>query len=133
MITRRHGFTMRFTADIAFSLSLRQHQLETVISKHNVQAHIAIIVKRGKIIASATNSIGSRSRGCGYAEKTIHAERAAIKKLGNFRELDGACMVVIRIMKGTKELGYSEPCHGCKQHLEKCMKEYGLRRVYYSA
>jgi len=91
-----------------------------------------MVVKRGKIVEMATNSIGSRSRGCGYDDRSIHAERAVLKKLGDYTKLAGAILVVIRISRGTNELVASEPCEHCRPHMEKCVKEYGLRRVYYS-
>ncbi len=108
------------------------YEIDSLVKRHNTQIHIAMIVKRGRVIQVANNSIGTRSRGCGYDHYSIHAERAVIKKLGNLRELDGAFMMVIRIAKGTRQVVNSEPCHTCKCHLEKCIKEYGLRCVYYS-
>lgn len=108
------------------------YEIDSLVRRHNTQIHIALIVKRGKVIQSAFNSIGTRSKGCGYDHYSIHAERAVIKKLGNLRELDGAFLMVVRIAKGTREVVNSEPCHTCKCHLEKCIKEYGLRCVYYS-
>ena len=100
--------------------------------KHRTQAHIAVLMKRGKILEIASNSLGSRSRGSGYDTRTIHAERAVIKKVGDISKLYGAILVVIRVSKGTKEVVNSEPCHSCKCHLEKCMREHGLKYVYYS-
>jgi hypothetical protein len=97
--------------------------------KHN---HIAVIIKRGKILCLASNGLGTRSRGCGYDTRTIHAERAVVKKLGDYSKLNGAIMIVIKISKYMNEIGYSEPCHSCKCHLEKCIREYGLKRIYYS-
>ena len=94
--------------------------------------HIAMILKRGKMIEMATNTVGSRARGCGYDDRSIHAERAVLKKLGDYTKLAGAILVVIRISRGTNELVASEPCEHCRPHMEKCVKEYGLRRVYYS-
>jgi hypothetical protein len=123
---------MRLNADTAYNMVTQLISIDTVWAKHNTQAHIAILMKRGKIIEIASNSIGSRSKGCGYQERTIHAERAVIKKLGDMSKLNGATLIVIRIMRGTKEVGNSEPCHSCKCHLEKCMKEHGLRQVFYS-
>lgn len=123
---------MGITKDYAFNLTEGRLSFESVWAKHKSQAHIAVIVKRGKVISIASNSIGSRSRGCGYQERTIHAERAALKKVGDFRQLNGAILIVLRLTKGNKEIGNSEPCHSCKCHLEKCMREYGLRSVYYS-
>jgi len=108
------------------------YEIDSLIKRHNTQVHIALIVKRGKVIQSAINSVGSRSKGCGYDAYTIHAERAVIKKVGDLRQLEGAFLMVIRIAKGSKQVVNSEPCHPCKCHLEKCIREYGLKCVYYS-
>ena len=124
---------MKLNARNTFDLVNRLVSVEAIWNKHKTQAHVAVLLKRGKILEIASNAIGSRSRGCGYETRTIHAERAVIKKVGDMQKLNGAVLVVIRIMKGTGEVGNSEPCHSCKCHLEKCMKEYGLRNVYYSA
>jgi hypothetical protein len=94
--------------------------------------HVAMVMKRGKVMEMATNAIGSRSRGCGYDHRSIHAERAVLKKIGDYNKLCGAILIVIRISRGTNELVDSEPCQHCRPHMEKCVKEYGLRRVYYS-
>lgn len=123
---------MKLNKDTAFNLINSLISVEAVWAKHKTQAHIAVIVKRGKILEVASNSIGSRSKGCGYQERTIHAERAVIKKVGDMTKLNGATLIVIRIMRGTKEVGNSEPCHSCRCHLEKCMREHGLRQVFYS-
>jgi len=126
---------MRLSKDKALELI----QLYTPLSvdslslRHRTQIHIALLMKRGKIIEVATNSIGSRSKGSGYDTRTIHAERAVLKKVGDTSKLDGAIMIVIRIKKNTKEVAGSEPCHSCRCHLQKCMKEHGLKTVYYSA
>ena len=101
--------------------------------KHRLtKIHVALIIKRGKVLEIAGNMVGSRSKGCGYDHWTIHAERAVLKKVGDVTKLEGATMVVVRIAKGTGELANSEPCHTCRCHLEKCIKEYGLKCVYYS-
>ena len=106
--------------------------VESMLLRTKTQLHIAIVMKRGKVMAIASNQVGSRSLGAGYHAHTIHAERAVLKKVGDTSRLDGAIMIVIRISKGLKEVVDSEPCHSCKCHLEKCMKEHGLRQVYYS-
>jgi len=93
--------------------------------------HVAFIIKRGKVLGVATNQLGSRTRGCGYDERTIHAERAVIKHVGHTK-LMGATLIVIRMSRGTEQLINSEPCHGCRCHVEKCIKKYGLKRLYYS-
>ena len=94
--------------------------------------HVAMVLKRGKLIDMATNWIGSRTSGCGYDNLSIHAERAVIKKIGDHTKLNGAILIVFRISRGKKEMVDSTPCKGCQPHLEKCVKEYGLRRVYHS-
>ena len=94
--------------------------------------HMAVIVKRGKVIEVATNSVGSRSRGSGYSDRTIHAERAVVKKLGDITKLKGATMYVWRIGFAGFYPMSSEPCNECQVFLNKCMKQYGLRAVYYT-
>lgn len=98
---------------------------------HNTSFHYAQLIKRNKVIAVARNSIGSRSRGCGWSDRTIHAERAVVKRLGDVSQLRGCTMVVMRLNK-QDDLVNSEPCSECKVFLFKCMNEYGLRKVVYS-
>ena len=93
--------------------------------------HYATIIRRNKVLASAKNTFGSRKLGCGYSKFTIHAERAVVKSLGDVSLLRGATLIVVRYNK-RGEMRNSEPCHDCKLFLEKCIKEYGLRRVIYS-
>lgn len=100
--------------------------------------HIAMIIGRGgRVIAAATNREGNRSCGCGHSDYSIHAERAVLKKVGDLTKLRGATMVVVRLLgiKTTNyspRLGSSEPCYECQTALKKCIREYGLRAVYYS-
>jgi hypothetical protein len=98
---------------------------------HRTELHHATIISRNKVIASAYNRVGSRSRGCGYSDITIHAERAAIKRLGDLSKLKGATLFVVRYDKDG-DLKGSKPCHDCQIFLEKCMRDYGLRKVIYS-
>jgi hypothetical protein len=94
--------------------------------------HIAYVYGRGgMLLAMATNRVGSRSRGAGFSRYTIHAERAALKAVGDHTLLRGATMVVVRVSQQGL-LQNSEPCHECKCHLTKAMNKYGLKRVYYS-
>ena len=93
--------------------------------------HHATIIKRNKVLASAMNKIGSRSMGCGYSDWTIHAERAVVKRLGDISQLRGATLYVCRFNK-EGELRDSKPCHECQVFLEKCIREYGLRKVVYT-
>ena len=94
--------------------------------------HLAAIYDgRRRPIAEARNRVGTRSKGCGYDDYTIHAERAVVKSLGDISLLRGCVLVVIRVNKQGEILG-SKPCADCKHFLEKCMKKYGLRKVVYS-
>ena len=100
--------------------------------------HVAMLMKRGKVLEVASNQIGSRSRGCGYAEYTIHAEKNVIKQLGDISKLKGADMYIMRFTRNSKRQGMdqlmnSEPCRSCQVFLEKCVREYGLKNVYYTA
>jgi hypothetical protein len=98
---------------------------------HKTHLHYARILRRGKPIAEARNSIGSRSKGCGYSDQSIHAERAVVKRLGDLSQLNGCVLLVVRINKAGDFLN-SKPCADCQKFLEKCMRDYGLRKVIYS-
>lgn len=124
---------MRVTRETAKQLMASQISMKTVTSKTNLKhIHVAMLMKRGKILSVASNIVGSRKRGAGFDDRTLHAERAVIKKVGDVSKLYGATLVVIRVTKVTYELGNSEPCHSCRCHLEKCIKDYGLKTIYYS-
>ena len=99
---------------------------------HNTELHVATLSKRGKVIATARNTLGTRSRGCGWDDSTLHAERAVIKRLGDIRMLDGCTLEVVRIGKNN-DIKNSKPCHNCWLFLEKCMRSYGLRKVIYAS
>jgi hypothetical protein len=62
---------------------------------------------------------------------TIHAERAAMKAVGDVRLLEGATLVVIRIGKTGKLLG-SAPCEECQAAIAAYERKYGLSRVIHS-
>jgi hypothetical protein len=93
--------------------------------------HWAEIQKRGKILAQSRNRIGTRSRGSGWSDQTLHAERAVVKRLGDMSKLRGCILTVVRVNKKGDYLN-SKPCEACQKFLEKCMKEYGLSKVIYS-
>lgn len=98
---------------------------------HNTQFHYAEVYRRNRLIASSRNKIGSRSRGSGWSDHTLHAERAVVKRIGDISQLRGCVLVVIRLNKQGEILN-SKPCCDCQKFLIKCMKEYGLRKVVYS-
>lgn len=104
---------------------------EKLRMKHTISVHIAVVVYRGKIIAEATNKLGTRSSGSGYSNWTIHAEKNVIKKLGNINRLKDSDLYVMRCSNGDKFVN-SKPCPDCVYFLEKCMRKYGLRNVYYT-
>ena len=106
--------------------------------KHNASLHRAVLVKRGRIIAEATNNYGSRSRGSGYSRSSIHAEKNVVKELGDIHKLRGADMYIMRFSRNDADhkegkLLSSTPCHACTVFLEKCMREYGLKNVFYTS
>ena len=112
---------------------LDDKSLQNLRASQKISIHVALIVKRGQIIAKATNSIGSRSRGCGYSDMTIHAERAVVKQLGDLQQLRGASLYVVRVSKSNQcGIKNSEPCYDCHIFLKKCHEKYGLSRVFYS-
>lgn len=98
---------------------------------HRTSLHYAQILRRNKVIAFARNSVGSRSRGCGYSDATIHAERAVVKKLGDTSKLAGCVLIVWRV-NSLGDILPSKPCPSCQVFLDKCKREYGLRKVVYS-
>ena len=102
---------------------------------HRTQVHLAILVKRGKVIAQASNRIGSRSKGVGFSDKTIHAERNCVRQLGDISQLRGADMYIMRVSKDSDNPVFmgSKPCHECEVFLEKCIREYGLKKVFYTS
>ena len=101
------------------------------LNPHRTSLHYAQILQRNKVIAFARNSVGSRSRGCGYSDMTIHAERAVVKRLGDTSKLAGCVLIVWRVGPQGNILP-SKPCPSCQLFLEKCKREYGLRKVVYS-
>ena len=108
-----------------------------MVACQKTSVHVAVIIKRNKVIAVATNKVGSRSRGAGWSDCTIHAEKNVVKELGNFDLLRGAIMYVFRISRcktkeGQDKIQNSEPCHDCHIFLQKCIHKYGLRKIFYS-
>lgn len=98
---------------------------------HNTHLHYATLYRRGKEIATARNTIGSRCRGSGWSDHSLHAERAVVKRVGDISQLHGCTLVVVRVNKQGEYLN-SKPCDSCKKFLDKCIEKYGLRKVVYS-
>jgi hypothetical protein len=100
--------------------------------------HVAVIVKRGKVLAEAYNRNGGRSNGSGYSHHSIHAEKNVVKQLGDISQLRDADLYVMRVAPDRLNTGKhlfrnSKPCNDCRLFLEKCMREYGLKNVYYTS
>lgn len=101
--------------------------------------HVACVVRRGKVLSCGTNRAGSRTSGAGFSAHSLHAERAAVKALGDLSLLRGAELFVGRLPAAghvregvASDLLFSRPCHECTIFLEKCMRVWGLRRVFYT-
>jgi len=106
--------------------------------KQRNSLHVALIVRRGKVLATATNRNGSRSSGSGYSDRSIHAERNVVKELRDISKMRGADMYVMRITRdnkkeNTNKFKCSKPCDECQIFLEKCIREYGLKNVYFTS
>ena len=110
------------------TMRLRQSEL--------ISFHVAILMRRGKILRVASNRVGSRSQGCGFSNYTIHAERNVIKEFGDTSQLRGCDLYVMRIHRNRvtteRHFGNSAPCRDCQIFLEKCQRRYGLRHIYYT-
>lgn len=105
-------------------------------ASHATSVHLAVLVRRGKVVATASNRMGTRSRGCGFNNMTIHAEVNVVKSLGDTTKIKGCDLYVMRVPKESRRAhGFmnSKPCHDCEKFLIKCMKEYGLNNVYYTS
>lgn len=113
-------------------MDIAQDYARAAGSRMRTSLHIGFLYARsGILIGMSTNRVGSRSKGAGFSGYTIHAERAVLKAVGDIALLRGATLVVVRVSR-TGDMLSSEPCHECRCHLEKAMRVYGLRRVYYS-
>ena len=113
----------------------------TKLTQINKLVHVAVVVSRGKIIAEATNRIGYRPQGestfyntAVREKRNIHAEENVVRQLGDYNKLRDADMYVMRYGRGDKNHTFvnSKPCPKCECFLNKCIKKYGLRNIYYT-
>ena len=100
------------------------------VPKHKTSVHIAVVIHKNKVISVGQNRVGSRSRGLGFSDRTIHAERDALKQVDH-KCLEGSVMYVARLSKDGS-LTNSEPCAECKRVLGAIIEKYGLRAVFYT-
>lgn len=124
-----------------FQYLMETFRLQSKVNQNATYLHTSAIVYRGKVIAVATNKIGFKARPCRsgprYENKahrpcTIHAEIAVLRSLGDLSKLRGADMYVWRLSPCQGKPSNSKPCAECTCVLEKCMRDYGLNKVYYS-
>jgi hypothetical protein len=130
-------YTIRFLVENEFFMALlsgSQTNMEMEVPYkpcHHTSYHVARLERRGKVVAESRNRIGTRCRGSGWSDFTIHAERAVVKALGDLSQLRGCVLIVVRVTKNN-EIACSKPCSDCEKFLKKCMKCYGLQKVMYS-
>jgi len=111
---------------------LKERGIDLVQSIHRAvgHEHVAILLSaRGHVLEISKNRAGSRSQGCGWSDRSLHAERAVIKKLGLLR---GSILIVVRLSKGPTHFHGSAPCDECRCSLQKHIREDKLKAVYYS-
>lgn len=96
----------------------------------NTWNHFAMVYDgSGKMLCAARNRPMTRASGCGADFHTIHAEMAAIKKIGDLRRLRGCTLVVARITPAGN-LASSKPCKSCEKKLMLMMDRYCLKGGY---
>ncbi len=90
-----------------------------------------VIFKGTRIISYAHNGL----RNCNGIHKrfrkwenSLHAEQAAALKAGNWDNLKGCSVLVLKVSKTEKLLSNAKPCKYC----EATLKFLGIKNVYYS-
>lgn len=99
-------------------------------STYNVRLG-CVIFKGSRIISSAHNSIrccSSINKRYRKWENSLHAEQAAILKAGNWDNLKGCSLLVLKVSKKEKLLSNAKPCKFCMATI----KFVGIKNVYYS-
>ena len=80
----------------------------------------------GRMMACAWNKAMTPSKGCGASAHTMHAEIAAIKRVGDLDHLANCVLVVARFTPGGA-LASSSPCAQCRRKLGKMFARYRLK------
>ena len=98
---------------------------------------MAIIAKRGKILATATSPNDSRNSALNSSDKMIYVEKSVVRQLGDISNLRGCDLYVMKISKNNKKeettFMNSKPCEECQIFLDRCIREYGLNKVYFTS
>ena len=101
-------------------------QRNRYVTKHcGIYRHVALVFKGRKLLSIGQNRISRRG-----PYSMIHAECDAIRSLNSLSDMRDALLVVIRL--GPHSLLNSAPCRTCTEFIEKCQREYGLRRCIHS-
>ena len=109
-------------------IDIFERALQLAKTSTMTQRHSAIIVYQGKIVSEGVNHIEEYMA----HSYSIHAEVDALFKLKHKgrKFLEDCTMLCVRV--GPKSLDYpmrcSKPCANC----EKAIKQYGLKKVFYS-
>lgn len=94
--------------------------------------YACIIINGNKIVSIGYNSYKKTLVSGLYS---THAEIDALNKCKNKKDLKGAIMIVVRV-NISKELPYkyltATPCKECERKINKCMKEYGISKCYFT-
>jgi hypothetical protein len=131
-VVARHALSSIMTLTTTFQYLVDTIQPSAKINPKKSYCHTAVLMKGNKILAVATNRSGTRSMGSGYSQCTIHAEMDCLKKVGDVNKLKGAVMFVWRFDRTHTKTMNSKPCQSCSCVLNKCMREYGLKNVFYT-
>jgi hypothetical protein len=105
-------------------------QLSRYTTKHNNEHHVAILFKNRRIVSIGQNRLSQKMIRGGRRIHTTHAEKDLIHSIRDMRDIRGSILVIIRI--GAQGIIHSAPCPSCMCLIQKCMKEYGLRRCLHS-
>lgn len=99
--------------------------------------HVAVLMKRGKVIACAWNKAASPKKGASInGAGFVHAEKNLVLSLKqNYGVLKGADIYVMRIsskINDQRSFQYSQPCPECTCLLNKCLRRHKLKNVYFT-
>ena len=106
------------------------NQISRYTTKHNNEHHVAILFKNRRIVSIGQNRLSQKMIRGGRRINTTHAEKDLIQSIRDMRTIRGAMLVIIRL--GPQGVIHSAPCASCMCLIQKCMKEYGLRRCIHS-
>jgi len=101
------------------------------LDRLNTFDHRSFLLSDGdtRVLKDSQNRVGSRSRGSGYYDYTLHAEIALLKEI-DYDELYDRTLVVICIEydeEGVIRFRNSTPCCKCQRVLDKFIRKYRLK------